>query len=341
MFGRWSVAEGDGTETMNRLGLKITCFVAAVLIWIQVAATSEVETVVDLPLMVTGLADGLTVEGSELPERVPVRVRGSKLGLMAHKYFRSYAGEVRINLADRVAGPPFSYQLGQDDVFTEATVLRLDRETRVRMHIDEELTRTLPVATVLTGAWPDAVGLLAPPRAEPDSVQVTGPSRFVAHLERLDTESVDRARFDQSTRHEVALVPPRGQVVLGTREIVIVIAVAPLMERTLANVPVVPLVDAGQLDVSVSPPIADVMVRGVADSVRALTSARITVTVAVGNRDEGVYLLPGEVDHPSWLTLLGLSPAHFRAIVGDPPLEMLPTEGGSGSETREAPGGRP
>lgn len=326
---------------MNRLGLKITCFVAAVLIWIQVAATSEVETVVDLPLQVSGLAEGLTVAGSELPERVPVRVRGSKLGLMAHKYFRSYAGEVRINLADRAAGPPFSYQLSQDDVYTEAEVLRLDRETRVRMHIDEERTRKLPVTMVLTGTWPDGVGLLSAPRTLPDSVGVTGPARFIDHLDHLATEPLDRGRFHETTRHEVALVPPRGQVELETGEVDLAVSLAALVDRTLANVPVVPLVDAGQMDVSISPPIADVMVRGVADSVRALTSARISVTVAVGGRAEGVYLLPGEVDHPAWLTLLGLSPAHFRAIVGDPPLDALPDDGTSGSEAPDPAGGRP
>ncbi len=97
-------------------------------------------------------------------------------------------------------------------------------------------------------------------------------------------------------------MPPRGQVVLGTREIEIVIAVAPLMERTLANVPVVPLVDAGQLDVSVSPPIADVMVRGVADSMHVLTTDHVSVTVAVGNRGTGVYELPGQAELPPWLT---------------------------------------
>ncbi|RKZ11314.1 hypothetical protein DRQ50_13855 [bacterium] len=99
---------------------------------------------------------------------------------------------------------------------------------------------------------------------------------------------------------------------------------APLEDRTLANVPVVPLVDAGQLDVSISPPVVDVMVRGVADSVRILSSVRVSVTVAVGDRAEGIYLLPGVVEHPPWMTVLGLSPARFRAIVGDPPLDTTP-----------------
>ena len=124
---------------MNRLGLKISCLLAAGLIWIQVAATSVVESVADLPLRVTGLSEGFTIAGSELPQRVPVRLRGSKLGLMAHKYFRTYAGELRVNLADREPGPAFSLQLSVDNVYTESEVLRLDRDTRIRLHIDDEM----------------------------------------------------------------------------------------------------------------------------------------------------------------------------------------------------------
>jgi YbbR domain-containing protein len=328
-------------ETMNRIGLKITCVLAAVLIWIQVAATSVVETVIDLPLQVSGLADGLTVAGSELPTRVPVRLQGSKLRLLAHKYLGSYAGEVRLILADRGPGPAFSYQLGRADVFTDAEVLRLDRETRVRLHIDEEWIRTLPVAPVFTGTWPEDVGLLVPPHAMPDSVRVTGPSRFLAHLERLATAPIERDRFHRSTRHRVVLVEPHEHLRLQRSEVEVAIALAPLVERTLANVPVVPLVDAGQPDVSVSPPVADVMVRGVADSVRALTAVRISVTLAVGDRGEGVYLLPGAVEHPPWLTLLGVSPPRFRAIVGDPPLTAPPVTPEAGDAGAETGGGRP
>ena len=103
-------------------------------------------------------------------------------------------------------------------------------------------------------------------------------------------------------------------------EVDVLFHIAQLEERTLANIPVVPLVDAGRPDVGVSPPVADVMVRGVADSVRQLTEARISLTVPVGDRPEGVYELPAEVDHPRWLTVLGVVPREFRVIVGNPPL---------------------
>ena len=193
---------------------------------------------------------------------------------------------------------------------------------------------------IFTGSWPEGVGLLVAPRTEPDSILVSGPSRFVDHLEQLTTEPVERGRQNHSTHRRTDVVAPHDHLVLSRRDVEVVMDLAPLEERTLANVPVVPLVDAGQLDVSISPPVADVMVRGVADSVRSLTGLRVSVTVAVGDRGEGVYLLPGEVDHPQWLTLLGLSPTRFRAIVGDPPLEVRP-HAAVNDTSPPAGGGRP
>ena len=84
----------------------------------------------------------------------------------------------------------------------------------------------------------------------------------------------------------------------------------------MANIPVIPLVDAGQPEVGVSPPVVDVMVRGVADSVRALQGDRVLVTVPVGHLGHGVHMVAGQVDAPPWLTVIGLDPAEFQVVVG-------------------------
>ena len=308
---------------MNRLGLKISCFVASVLIWVQVAATTDVEQAARLPLRVVGLAEGLTVAGSDLPPAVTVRLRGSKLHLLTNRFFQRYVGEVRLNLADRRAGPPFSYQLTEADVVSDLQVVRFQREERVRLRIDEVVARRLPVAVVLEGELPRGVAFLGEPRVLPDSATVRGPSRFVPDAGEVATEPLDLARLQpgRAGPQVLRLRSPHEHVAVAPAQAEVRVAVAPVEERTLANVPVVPLVDAGQPDVGVSPPVADVLVRGAADSVRALTEARLTVTVAVGDLPEGHYLLPGQVDTPPWLTLLGLVPAEFRVIVGDPPLD--------------------
>ena len=98
---------------MNRLGLKISCFLAAVLIWIQVASTADIEQTTSLPLRVTGLGTGLTTDGSDfLPDEVKVRVTGSKFRLLTHKYFNRYIGEILVNLAD-YTDTTISYQLAR------------------------------------------------------------------------------------------------------------------------------------------------------------------------------------------------------------------------------------
>ena len=65
---------------MNRLGLKISCFLVSVVIWIQVANTADIEQTTTLPLRVTGLSEGLTVAGSEyLPPEVRVQVAETEI----------------------------------------------------------------------------------------------------------------------------------------------------------------------------------------------------------------------------------------------------------------------
>jgi len=134
---------------------------------------------------------------------------------------------------------------------------------------------------------------------------------------------------------KVDLVAPNQSLVLARKTAQVSLRVAQLEDRTLANIPVIPLVDAGQPDVGISPPLADVMVRGVADSVRALTRSRFSITVPVGDLAEGVYFLPGQVDYPAWLTLIGLDPPEFQVIVGnaddvDVPAEEVVEEGTPG-----------
>lgn len=322
---------------MNRLGLKIGCFLASIAIWVQVAATSVVEQVANLPLEVTGLSADFSLAGSEIPRRVPVRLKGSKLALFSHKYFNRYLGEVQLNLMDVDETSEFSYQLTEDHVVTELEVVRLATETRVRLRVDELWTRTLPVELRLSGTWPEDVGSLQAPRTAPDSVVVTGPARAFTGLESVRTETLERERHDESTEVQLDLVTPDEFLDLEPGGVTAMLELADLEERTLANVPVIPLVDAGVPEVGVSPPVTDVMVRGVADSVRHLTADRLSVTVAVGDRPTGVYELPGQAELPSWLTLLGLAPDHFRVIVGNPPLGVAPGDtSAAGQDTAPA-----
>jgi len=301
---------------MNRLGLKISCFVVSVVIWVQVASTSVVEQTTNLPLRVTGVSEGLTWAGSEIPRQVKVRVQGSKLRLLTHNYFNRYIGEVRINIADRAAGPSFSYELDQNDVFTDLIVVGIQPPVRLRLKLDREARRMLPVHLVTTGSLPSTVDFLTTPTVTPESLMVTGPERFFPASAVVATEAVALGRQHDSSDVGVALVLPHAELKMASKDVQVHFRLAAIQERTLANLPVIPLVDAGQPEVGVSPPVVDVMVRGVADSVQALRGDRIMVTVPVGHLGVGVHNVAGQVTLPTWLSLIGLDPPIFQVVVG-------------------------
>lgn len=301
---------------MNRLGLKIGCLVVSIVIWVQVAATSTVERGTALPLRVVGLGQGLTLQGSVVPQHVDVTLRMTKLQLLTHNYFNRYVGEVRINLADRQPGPAFSYELTASDVFSDQPVV--DIAGRVRLHIDSLRSRIVPIEMVTEGSLPPDRAFVEPLRIQPDSVSVSGAERFFPDELTVRTQPISLQSFSDSGELDVPLVAPHRELKLAVTSVRALANVGILEDRTLANIPVVPLVDAGLPEVGVSPPVADVMVRGVADSVRALTESRFTITVPVGDRPEGLYELAGQVGHPDWLTYVRLNPPVFQVIVGSP-----------------------
>ncbi|MBU2499774.1 hypothetical protein KJ682_00460 [bacterium] len=307
---------------MNRLGLKISCLLAAIVIWIQVAATSVVEQDIMMPLRVTGLQSGLTIAGSDLPAEIPVRVRGSKLRLLRHDYFNKFVGEVLINLAGRNPGPAFVYPVDVSDILTDglddAAVSHLTKPLLI--HIDQETSRRLPVRLVLVNKLPQDRAFLEEPSVTPDSVMVTGPARYFDPLPEIMTTPLDLGRAGTGGDVELDLSAPSPYLLLEPDHALASLPVGVIEERTLANIPVISLVDAGRPEVGVSPPVASVTVRGVADSLRTLTRDRLLVTISVGDRPVGVYRLPGHVDFPSWLTLLDVDPSEFLVIVGNPPL---------------------
>jgi YbbR domain-containing protein len=303
---------------MNRLGLKIICVLIAVVIWLQVASSFVVEQSTHLPLRVLGLADELTIAGSVLPEDVKVRVRGSKLALMKHNYFNEFLGEVRVDLGGRVASAPFYYELTGKDVSSDLKVVSINPPVRLWLYIDDLVSQKVGVELITAGSLPEGRAFLADPIISPDSLMVTGPKRVFPENAILRTETVDLAQIESRQTISVAVAPLDDLLNIEATNVRASFPVALLEDRTLANIPVVALVDAGTPDVVISPPVVDVMVRGVADSVQALRDSRFLVTVPVGDREEGVYSLSGQVDAPPWLTVIGFDPPRLQVIVGNP-----------------------
>ena len=302
---------------MKNLFLKIACMVVAVLVWILVAGTTMVEADVGLPLQVVGLADGLTIAGNTVPDISRVRIRAPKLSVMAHNFFGVSLGSVDLNLSGWEPGPAEPYEFKEADVRTSAEVITLLPPVRLPLRLDHEDTRRLPVRIPLRGNLPENRGLAGPITVLPDSVDVTGPRRYFAGIDSLTCEAVDLNPASETLVRDLALIPPPSPLALAVGSVKVTVPVVLLAERVLANVPVIPLVESHLGEAGISPPVCDVLVRGPADSVAALSPVRLTVTVPVSDLAPGVYEIPGQVQHPDWVLGVQLEPEVFMVLVGE------------------------
>ncbi len=300
---------------MRHLGLKIGCLVVSILIWAQVAYNYQIEETLSLPVRIVNLPEGATAAGNDVPEQVRVRVRGSKLLLMAHQYLGRDAGRVEVDLAGVEPGPPIHRDITVNDVRSAFDVLAVSPPVRLRLRVDREGRRRVPVDVVLSGSLPAEHQLDGPPEVEPDSVSVTGPERFL-DLERVRTAPVDLSRIRETTSLLRPLVLPNPGLVADRDEARVTVRVSLAELRRFAHLPVVPLVDADQGAADVFPPVADVTISGPADSVRALLPARIAVTLPLSGLGEGTHRLAGQVVLPEGYRLVGVEPEVFTVVIG-------------------------
>jgi len=303
---------------MSRLGLKVSCLVVAIVIWMQMASTATVEQTASLPLEVTGLADGCTVAGNGLPREIAVRLRGSKLRLLAHRYLHRDVGVVRLNVAEQTLGRAVTHMIERANVVTDLEVAGIVEPDRLMIRIDGQVNRRLPIAVSTAGSLAPGYGYLKLPVADPESVMVSGPARYFPDQSVVFTAPLDLARLDGAGTLTLRVVPPDVHLQLSAREVTVTYGVGMLAERTLADLPVVVLKGVGEADVGVSPSRADVLVRGVADSLRTLEGVRLKITVQASGLAPGVHVLPVQVEAPDWVTIIGLDPAQFQVIVGTP-----------------------
>ncbi len=317
MTGRSGVSSASGAPAaVKNLSLKVACLLAAVVIWILVAGTTIVEADVGLPLEIDGLANGLTAAGSALPDNALVKLRTTKLRLLAHQFFGRSLGVVRVDLTGVQPGPSLLFELKDADVRTEAEVVSLLPPVRIRLLLDWEDTHRLPVTVPLRGQLPADRLFLGPLQVRPDSVDVKGPRRFFAGFDSLRTEPLDLAGLQKTTVRDLPLVGLPEALRAAVNAVQVTVPVAPLGERVMANIPVVPLLESHRGDAGVSPPVCDVLVRGPADSVAALSPTRLTVTVPVAGLAAGVHQVPGQIRHPAWVVSVELDPAVFMVLVG-------------------------
>ena len=285
---------------MNRHVLKILCVLTALIIWIQVASSSMLTREVDLPLDLIGLSGDATLAGNTWPSDIRVRATGSKWHFFLHQFLGRELGRVVVDLTD--LGPDVFWQrdITVNDVESALVDVSVQPPVRLSLQLDRMVTKRVPVEIGYSGTLPEHRMIFGEVVAEPDSVDVRGPSRLLADFgDAVQAAPLDlgRIRGRQTVMRDLTLDRP---------------------DVTITPDKVSVAYDVGQTGADVFPPVASIEIRGPVEELERMPMSAINLTVALTGLGSGTHTVTPEVLLPEHFALVSLEPGQVLVIISVP-----------------------
>ena len=297
----------------QNLGIKTLCLLIASLLWLQAAATTEVEEIRRLPVDVYGLGDSLTVTLSRLPASISVRIRGSRLQLLSADLFSRERGKVGLDLAGFTAGH-HRYDVSVLDVRAPGTALDIVPEVSLDIHVEALVTRRVPVQLVRSGQLPDGVVFVTDLDVAPATVELVGPESLVVAVEQVSSVPFVLDNRLESFSERVQLESPGDELSLRPVEVEVSAGIEPVEERVFESVPLTVLREDNRMRVELVPSQARVVVTGARSVLDALGAADISVLVTIPEGVEGVSEVEAEAVLPDGLLTARVEPRVFQVL---------------------------
>lgn len=297
----------------QNLGIKSLCLLMASLLWLQAAATSEVEEILRLPVEVVGLTDSLTVIDSRLPDTISVRVRGSRLQLLSADLFSTQRGAVRLDLEGREPGR-HRYDVSVLDVSGPGTPLDIVPEVSLEIQVERRVTREFPVELTRQSELPSGVVMVTEMELSPARVEVEGPQSLVDAITVVKTQPFVLGNRTASFSERIRLVSPGPELVLRPVEIQVTAGIEPIEERIFESVPLTVLREDDRVRIELIPAQARVIVRGPRGVLAALRAEEISALVTIPVGVEGVSEVEAEAVVPDGVISARVEPQSFQVL---------------------------
>ena len=277
----------------SHAGLKAVSIGIATLLWLSVASEEVVERGVRVPLELQNLPAKLEIVEA-VQETVDVRVRGSSGALS-----RLVPGDL-VAVIDLGGANPGRrlFQLSPDRVRApfDVQVTQVSPST-MSMRFEESAAKAVPVAPSIEGD-PSPGYVVGRITSEPASVEIVGAASLVQRVTEAVTEPVSVRDATTTVRQSVTIGVPDSGVRLSTPQSAkVTVAVLPApVERVLQNVPVRLRSTAAGLSARAVPPVVQVRIRGLKESLAALEVDSVTTYVDLAGLGPGQYRLPVRIE---------------------------------------------
>ncbi len=199
----------------RNFAMRIIALALAISLWVFVnAGQHDAQIPLDVPVSYRRLPPAMVIVNQH-PDFVQIQVSGPRTLLSLLEPSRL---ELRLDLASVTPGQ-VSFRLGPA-MFNvpRRTSVTMINPTQILLDVDRVVTRELPVHLDLVGPAPDgfAIGGV---ELKPATVTVTGASRDVSRLQRVDTEPFDVKGMTDHVDRTVPLVVPAGEIRVSATEV--------------------------------------------------------------------------------------------------------------------------
>ncbi|MGO9607155.1 MAG: YbbR-like domain-containing protein [Candidatus Binataceae bacterium] len=299
-------AEDFARRMRRNVGLRLISVLIAIGLWIFVNAGQRgaVETL-SVPLSYRAIPPGLIIVNHP-PEFVRVEVTGphTLLSLLDPERMT-----LRLDLASVPTGQSdFKLSPGMFNVPRQTNVARIVPD-QVHVDVDRIVMRELPVHLNLEGQ-PASNYEITGVDVTPPIVSVSGPSRDVMALQRVEAEPLELKGDAADVDARLALVTPNQFVHLGTGRIAARLHIGEVItNREFRAIPVE--VRDTDFKFRISPQKATVTLRGPVLKLDSLDPKGLVYVDAKGG-DPGAHDLPLQVDLPDGMQLVKQNPDKIR-----------------------------
>lgn len=243
MAGSLIGAAGEWLRSLflDNIGLKLASFFLALLLYAHVVTEQQRESVLQVPVGLSGLADTLAILGTA-PGHVDVTVRGKwkdliRLGLSNPLLPIDLAGigpgpYIEAITPQKVAERAFPPELAK---LVEVTTIGDPGE--VGFTIEPKAERWVMVRPRLVGALAPGWRFVAAPEVKPESVLVTGPRSAVEAADTLNTLPVDITEEREKIQREVSVDTGAAPLIPEPRRIVVTLRLARAASDSVAAAP--------------------------------------------------------------------------------------------------------
>jgi YbbR domain-containing protein len=293
---------------LSNIGTKLISVAIAVVIWVIVLGSRNVEATKEIALEVITPAN--MVAANEVPDRIAFRLSGPKAFLRAVLDRRDEP--IRVNLANAKPGL-VTYRFFSDNIRLPIGVKVLSiNPTAILIKLEPIKEREVPVRAELRGIPPEGYRIVST-TIKPDMVRIKGAESRVDAVSELTTSPVDVSNIRQSLDREIAVDTTRYGVQLDgplPRVLINVEAVSANFRIKNVDIRVESSFKSKLDEKSVT-----VMVRADAKDLKSLERNQVYAVVDLTDKPKGTYQEPVKVTLPEGVSLVRVVPDHVNVTL--------------------------